>query len=120
MKKCSKCNQTKPLSEFRQDKQGRNTNSSIYYRPECKECEKRLREQYNKAKKNASPQPLICECCGAKAKLVVDHCHKTGKFRGWLCQRCNQGIGKLGDDLNGVKKAYKYLKGSWWKRMFNV
>ena len=35
-----------------------------------------------------------CELCGIgeselKKSLCLDHDHKTGKFRGWLCDRCN-------------------------------
>ena len=40
----------------------------------------------------------------------MDHCHKTEKFRGWLCKNCNMAIGKLGDDLDGVMNAVNYLK----------
>lgn len=57
--------------------------------------------------------PKLCECCGGppdKRFLSLDHCHKTGKFRGWLCQRCNMGIGKLGDDESGLLKALEYLR----------
>src|SRR5271155_4011570 len=49
--------------------------------------------------------PVICECCGlapTKKTLALDHDHKTGKFRGWLCSECNLGIGKLGDSLDGL------------------
>lgn len=42
--------------------------------------------------------------------LAVDHCHKTGKVRGLLCQDCNIGIGKLKDDINLLKKAEEYLR----------
>jgi hypothetical protein len=34
-----------------------------------------------------------CEICGKVKKLYVDHSHLTGKFRGWLCHRCNQALG---------------------------
>lgn len=40
----------------------------------------------------------------------IDHCHKTNKVRGLLCSKCNRSIGSLGDDANGLYKAYKYLK----------
>jgi hypothetical protein len=62
-----------------------------------------------------------CDCCGSVAsettkhplnKLVIDHCHETGKIRGLLCSRCNIGIGVLGDTLEHTRKAYEYLKRS--------
>ena len=52
----------------------------------------------------------VCACCGGSDRLVVDHCHKTGALRGVLCHACNVGIGWLGDDLEGVMRAVKYLK----------
>jgi Recombination endonuclease VII len=57
------------------------------------------------------PAPTMCECCGQpdKAALCLDHDHKTGKFRGWLCKRCNSAIGLLGDSLCGVLCAVDYL-----------
>jgi len=56
-----------------------------------------------------------CACCGAKAnrngkRLFVDHDHKTGAVRGVLCHKCNAGIGALGDDLAGLRRAVAYLK----------
>jgi hypothetical protein len=44
--------------------------------------------------------------------LSVDHCHGTGHVRGLLCMSCNQAIGKLGDDENGLLRALNYLRGS--------
>lgn len=58
--------------------------------------------------------PEFCECCGGrpngKGTLHLDHDHKTGKFRGWLCYLCNTGLGKLGDDREGLMKAMVYLE----------
>lgn len=58
------------------------------------------------------PEPTLCECCGkhpGKRGIHLDHCHKTGKFRGWLCVNCNTGIGKLGDSIEGLLTAIAYL-----------
>lgn len=60
------------------------------------------------------PCPSHCENC---SKLLVsgknthlDHCHLTGKFRGWLCNRCNRGLGYFDDCIEGLQQAIEYLK----------
>lgn len=64
--------------------------------------------------KDCRPRPAdgCCEACfkpvGAD-KLVLDHDHVTGAFRGWLCQGCNIGIGALGDTLDNVHLALDYM-----------
>ena len=37
------------------------------------------------------PRPENCECCGEASNkaLHFDHCHDTGRFRGWCCHVCN-------------------------------
>lgn len=45
-----------------------------------------------------------------KLKLVVDHCHTTGKVRGLLCHNCNRGLGLFKDNLTTLNKAMEYLK----------
>ena len=54
-----------------------------------------------------------CAICGngmaRDARLCVDHCHKTGKARGLLCDKCNRAIGLLGDDPILLRKAITYL-----------
>lgn len=59
------------------------------------------------------PMPERCECCGGlpgEKSMNLDHCHQTGQFRGWLCMKCNSGIGKLGDDVAGLQRAITYLE----------
>lgn len=60
------------------------------------------------------PCPEFCECCGSppngKGMLHLDHDHTTGKFRGWICYLCNTGMGKLGDNKDGLMKALVYLE----------
>lgn len=46
------------------------------------------------------------------AKLHVDHCHTTGKIRGLLCYNCNNGLGRLKDDIMVLEMAIVYLKKS--------
>ena len=54
-----------------------------------------------------------CDCCGRIFdQLVLDHDHETLEFRGFLCHACNTGIGKLGDNLDGLERAMTYLKNS--------
>jgi hypothetical protein len=50
-----------------------------------------------------------CEICGSHKKLCWDHSHKTNKFRGTLCSRCNTGIGLFEENSNFFRKAIAYL-----------
>ena len=51
-----------------------------------------------------------CEICGEKKRIVLDHDPATGKLRGALCNLCNTSLGKMGDNVEGVKRALKYLE----------
>lgn len=56
-------------------------------------------------------QKAVCDICGnPDRKVVFDHNHTTGKFRGFLCQACNSGIGQFADDPALMEKAIMYLK----------
>lgn len=46
---------------------------------------------------------------GTLSPLCIDHCHKTGKVRGLLCNKCNRGIGFFKDNINNLKNAIDYL-----------
>ena len=51
----------------------------------------------------------ICKRPEQKKSLAIDHCHKTGKVRGLLCQKCNRGIGCFDDNVELLKNAIHYL-----------
>lgn len=54
----------------------------------------------------------VCPCCGksGRKKMCLDHDHLTGAIRGVICSACNSGIGLLGDDVEGLRKAIAYLE----------
>ena len=96
----------------------------------CLECRKiwdknRYRNNHDKEKErnrlrmrkglpvHTRPCPEKCELCGGPSGLRtfhLDHDHKTGKFRGWLCGRCNTTLGKFGDDVEGLLMAIHYIQ----------
>lgn len=62
-------------------------------------------------------QGWLCAICGYPPtgtnngkRLVVDHCHETGKVRSLLCSLCNKGIGALRDSSEIARKAAMYLE----------
>lgn len=45
-------------------------------------------------------------------RLSIDHCHKTNKIRGLLCQNCNTSLGGFKDSIDILQAAINYLKSS--------
>ena len=66
--------------------------------------------RYGMTFEQALAAPARCECCGEPGKIFADHNHKTEKFRGWLCQECNLGLGAFKDDPKRLRKAIAYLR----------
>jgi hypothetical protein len=42
--------------------------------------------------------------------MHYDHCHQTGKFRGWLCRKCNLMLGNAEDDPSRLREGASYLE----------
>lgn len=126
MKVCKRCDIEKSIDNFYLQKSG-------YLYPFCKACNtiratewkrnNRHKQHLSKIKSKfklssdeynslVNKQKGLCKICGNKEKnrrLGVDHCHKTLKVRGLLCNTCNLGIGYFKDDILLLKKAIKYL-----------
>lgn len=84
----------------------------------CRKCSSaRIRsKKYNIPFEEALEVPENCELCGiheedaAWGTMTLDHCHDSGKFRGWICGECNRGLGAFDDDVELLKLAIKYLE----------
>ena len=128
-KECTKCGETKPETEFYKTGKGDKRHGS------CKTCFKakvaadtdphkkrdyQLQRLYGITSETYAEmlesQDGVCGKCKCsppdhrKKFLAVDHCHKTGKVRGLLCDNCNRGIGLLGDTIESLTEAVDYLK----------
>lgn len=182
IKKCSKCNEDRPKTDFHKDKHNsdgltsackwcRGSKNHAFFRntdkPLCRTCGKvktrddfykrsnrksglqhrckscvdeyskqpnvKERAQYNSWKSHLSKnygitpddyfkmyneQKGCCKICGTDTpcttrrnnRFFIDHCHKTGKIRGLLCNTCNRGIGLLKDSSEILARASEYLK----------
>lgn len=67
--------------------------------------------------KISEKQGDVCAICGSpprggnamEKRLHVDHCHRTGKVRGLLCNHCNNGLGCFKDNKRSLQRAIWYL-----------
>ena len=51
-----------------------------------------------------------CQICERKVEtLCVDHNHRTGEVRGFLCHSCNRALGLFKDDASVLERAVQYL-----------
>ena len=89
----------------------------------CKSCKSGHQKVINKLRKQVKypDDDYTCPICnrtiqevgkhGQKSLLtwVLDHCHDTETFRGWICKPCNTGIGQLQDNPDNAHRAFEYL-----------
>jgi hypothetical protein len=102
---CAKCGEKKGPNDFFRD----NTKARGHV-ARCKSCYKVARRTKIEAKAKTPPSEA-CDICGEREpRLAFDHCHATGKFRGWLCGRCNLTLGKVKDNTALLRKMIGYLE----------
>ena len=105
---CKKCGESKLLEDFPIN----NTfQSGIKRKHTCKTCRyKQSKVRVRLLKKHKRPSTLVCPICQQGAdKIVLDHNHETGEFRGWLCNDCNNALGKFNDNVAVLQRAINYL-----------
>lgn len=102
---CSYCGKRKNKKSF-----PRHNHSKDNLDSRCKKCITKQTKVRNRLRKKAPDKPEVCECCKKETtKLCLDHNHTDNSFRGWLCDKCNTGIGNLGDNLQGIVNAMNYF-----------
>lgn len=117
-KKCGMCLKDLPLGCFGKD------GGANYLRYECKNCARKQSAIVKKIKKTAPPIPknYRCPICNRneqeakghnvnkKGVWCADHDHNTNEFRGWVCNKCNLGLGNFADSIERLQSAIKYLQ----------
>lgn len=70
-----------------------------------------ITQRERRYKTSGRPKPEACDICGSTTgRIVFDHCHKHGHFRGWICHRCNVVLGQVEDDAGLLIKLIAYLR----------
>ena len=116
---CKKCRKLKPIEAFER-------NRPSVWRSTCKECrayKKPIPAKVRREYESKHPKPEIgddffCKICERTITIQntkevnLDHDHLTGRIRGYICQGCNTGMGRLDDSIPILKRAIKWLKGT--------
>lgn len=136
--KCWKCQKTKPIARFNNDITRPSGKCSrckdcnrVHYaafrvKMKGKLGQSGYREYFSKYelshyygitiddfKLRLKQQNNLCAICNGPPtgrRLGVDHCHRTGKFRGLLCGRCNSALGLFRDNIENLETALEYLR----------
>lgn len=71
---------------------------------------KRRRRTERRVKAAGRDRPDVCEVCQRGGKIAFDHCHRTGKFRGWLCASCNLTVGRMQESPELLRRLANYVE----------
>ena len=118
---CNICHKLRITNEFAKNQNGKDNRP--VRRPSCKECRKFLEgtnikssEKKEWLKKKPVGEPFECPICskrtiaGVTSKVVLEHDHRSGKVRGWVCDSCNTGIGRFKDDKKLQERAIGFIE----------
>lgn len=93
-------------------------NQQKYRQTEKYKAAQALRNRASKARQKEEreriagrPCPEVCELCGENNRWICfDHCHIEGRFRGWICDRCNKVLGLVQDNVGLLTAMVAYLE----------
>ena len=135
-KKCAWCRVVKHKDDFHKDRHG--PLGRAYYCKVCAnqktrdfhsktidnpDYQRRKRSSWIKAahgitldqyEEKLAQQNYACAICGVKLAAQgpfthLDHCHKSGVLRAFLCTNCNRGLGHFQDSVEFLQNAITYL-----------
>lgn len=124
-RECNACSKVLPLDAFNYNNSGTdryNKRGNRLRRWDCIDCSRRSGRGKTRALAHArqygiskfAPKGTRCGICKklprSGRRLVFDHDHNTHRFRGYLCDPCNRGLGQLGDTKEGLLNALRYLE----------
>jgi len=66
--------------------------------------------QYYEKLENQNYICAICKKIRLNKPLALDHCHKSGKVRDFLCGACNRGLGFFDDNYEYLISAAEYIR----------
>lgn len=115
LKWCPECRTAKPLTEFKSHatrKDGRNAYCRLCASARQVHANRKIHYGITRAEYETMHviQDGRCACCGETARLVVDHCHATGRVRALLCQPCNLMIGNAAEDAGTLRAGAEYVQ----------
>ena len=116
-KVCRRCSQKKNIEDFPlfsgQQTGRKNT---------CSTCCNDLSVLRKRLKQENPPPPAgECPICqNLTHDWILDHCHFTNEFRGYICNNCNLALGRFNDDERLLRRAIDYLNnnGKSWLLVF--
>ncbi len=118
---CNVCHKIKPTEEFAINQS--NKGKPVLRRPSCKSCRMNIdgvnipssvKSEWEKDRPHK--EPFQCPVCDKRtiadvtSRVVLDHNHKTGKVRGWICDSCNTGLGRFKDDPVIARHMADYIE----------
>lgn len=125
-KHCPHCDLDLPRSQFYKDsksKDGKTVYCKDYYAAYYAQNQERQKatnyrnvikrrygltvEEYRRALARGC---AICRRKDGEVRVVMDHCHASGKVRDALCDDCNKGLGGFRDNPDLLRQAALYLE----------
>ena len=122
---CKSCKRNYDAARHNKNREKDNKRNKLWYEKNREKILIASHQQYQKklGKRYGFSDEQIQELLGqqdGKCKICqkpfglktphLDHNHETGSFRGFLCGKCNAGIGLLGDSCELCLKAAEYLR----------
>lgn len=105
---------SKASAKWRKTHPGKTVAASIKWQNEHPEAAKAATKKYLKTRKEKAAgrkKPKCCEVCKkSDRRICFDHCHKSQKFRGWICSNCNSALGHTKDDPKLLRKLAAYVE----------